>query len=91
MLRIILFSLLGLSIFNQFYLVAMFLFLWYLLVYTGYELVILAILLDGYYGAFYAVPVLTLVTFLVWIATLTTKRMLLLYTDKNEFISQKTP
>ena len=91
MIRIILFGLLILSIFNQFYLIAGAVFIWYLLVYTGYELVALAILLDGYYGAFYAVPILTLGTFFVWITTDTIKRLLLLYTEKNEFISQKTP
>jgi hypothetical protein len=91
MLRVISFLILLFCLINQFYLVAVGLFIWYLFKYSGYELVILGMLLDGYYGAFYAIPFLTLGTFLTWILVGAAKQRLLLYTEKNEVISQKTP
>ncbi len=66
---------------------AILIFGWYLFRYTGYELVLVAVLLDGYYGAFSHIPVLTISTFLAWSAVLVLRTRLLLYTQDNEIIS----
>ncbi len=62
------------------------LFAWYICVYTGYELVVLALLIDGYYGAFFHVPWLTIVVFGLFIMVTLTKERLLLYTHKDEIL-----
>ena len=66
---------------------ALVLFSYSLIRYTGFEVVIIGILLDGYSGAFYAIPYLSITTFALWILTDTLKQVLLLYTNKNEVIS----
>lgn len=61
--------------------------LWYLIKNDAYELIVLAILIDGYYQAFYSVPVLSIgATILVGTFNLI-KPQLLMYTGKNEVIS----
>ena len=54
--------------------------------FTGYEIVILAMLIDGYYGAFYNFPTLTVMTFLLF-TLVTYLKKLLLYTGGDEVIS----
>lgn len=61
--------------------------LWYLIKNDSYELIILAILIDGYYQAFYSVPVLSIwATILVGTSNLI-KPQLLMYTGQNEVVS----
>ncbi len=48
---------------------------------NGYEIVLLAILVDAYYGAFSFVPWATIATFFVWSISLYLKERLLLYTE----------
>ena len=62
------------------------LYLGYLAWYGGYEIVVLAILIDGYYGSFYTFPTFTIVTFVGW-TLVTYLKKLLLYTGGNEVIS----
>lgn len=87
MLRIFILLLLIFAIFNQFLWLSGLLFVWYLFKYAGFELVILAILLDGYYGAFYHFPRLTIIVFSLFFFTTITKERLLLYTQRDEIIS----
>ncbi len=86
MLRIIFLFLLLISILTQSYYLAGALYFGYLTWYSGYEIVVLAILIDGYYGSFYTFPTFTIVTFGGWLFFTYLKR-LLLYTGGNEVIS----
>lgn len=86
MFRIITLLLLLIAILTQSYYLAGALYIGYLAWYSGYEIVVLAILIDGYYGSFYSFPVFTLVTFLVW-TLVTYLKKLLLYTGGDEVIS----
>lgn len=71
----------------QLYVVAIPLMLWYLLVLPGYELIAVAILVDGYYQAFFGVPVLSLGTFLTVLIFDFSKPYLMMYTGGNEMVS----
>jgi len=51
---------------SQWYIPALILFGISLFRYSGFELVVLAVLLDGYYNAFASWPLLTIVSFLAW-------------------------
>ena len=86
MLRIVILFLLLIAILTQSYYLAGALYLGYLAWYSGYEIVILAILIDGYYGSFYTFPTFTIVTFMGW-TLFTFVKKLLLYTGGNEVIS----
>ncbi len=74
------------SILTQSYYLAGALYIGYLFWYTGYEIVALAILIDGYYGVFSSFPAFTVITFFLW-TLLTYLKKLLLYTGGNEVIS----
>lgn len=87
MTRIILLLLILLATINQLPIVAGGLFIFYLGYYTGYELVLVALLIDGYYGAFYSFPWLTVVVFWLFITVTVTKEKLLLYTQTDEILS----
>lgn len=86
MLRIVILLLILIFIFTQSYYLAGVLYLGYLARYSGYEIVVLAILIDGYYGAFYGFPTFTVVTFVAFLLVTYLKK-LLLYTGGNEVIS----
>jgi hypothetical protein len=86
MLRVTFLLFLLICILTQSYFLAGFLYLAYLVWYSGYEIVVLAILVDGYYGAFFGFPTFTIVTFLAWML-ITYLKKLLLYTGGNEVIS----
>lgn len=86
MLRIVILFLLLVSILTQSYYLAGALYIGYLAWFTGYEIVVLAILIDGYYGSFYGFPTFTVVTFVAW-TLVTYLKKLLLYTGGNEVIS----
>jgi hypothetical protein len=87
MFRIILLLALVLFWFMQFYVGALVVFVYYLFRYTGFELVIIAALLDGYMGAFSSLPIIFLTTTVLWIVVDVIKTRLLLYTEQNEVIS----
>ncbi len=80
MVRIITFIAILFFFFIQLPIVVVPLFLWYLFRYGGFELVIGAILLDGYYGGFLDVPALTIVVFVIYTARYFFKRHFLSYT-----------
>lgn len=85
-LRIFLFGLLTWCLVSQLYIVALPLYLWYLLRYQGYELLILAILVDGYFQSFNTLPFLSLITILLFFFLDIIKPQLLMYTSKNEVV-----
>jgi hypothetical protein len=72
---------------NQWYILAGLAFFGYLFRYAGYEIVALALLIDGYYGAFLEIPLLSLTVFCIWFATILLRERLLLYTQQNETLS----
>ncbi|MEZ4195616.1 MAG: hypothetical protein R3B53_04495 [Candidatus Paceibacterota bacterium] len=72
---------------NHFFVLAGLSFLFYLVLYSGYEIVVAGILIDGYYGAFVTLPLFTIVSFVCWILANSIKRLLLLYTNTNETFS----
>ncbi len=59
----------------------------YLLVYTRFALFLVTVLLDGYIGAFYEIPWLSLITGLLLVLVAISKKRLMLYTDQNEVVS----
>lgn len=61
--------------------------IWYIFRFSGYELIVLAVLVDGYFGAFYNVPVITIVTTVLVFTIDFLKPTLLLYTGKDEVVS----
>jgi hypothetical protein len=71
----------------QVYIVALPLGFWYILRFKGYELIVIAILIDGYYQAFYTTPVLTLSTLFVVLLVDIIKPQLLVYTGDDEIVS----
>ena len=60
---------------------------WYMFRFTGFELIILAILIDGYFGAFYSVPVISILAIIMVFSIDLLKPTLLMYTSKNEMVS----
>jgi len=72
------------------YFLAILLSLWYMFRFFGFELIFLAILIDGYFGAFYEVPVVSIVTIILVFLIDSFKSLLLMYTDNNEAVSKKT-
>lgn len=72
---------------SQWYLLAVLLFGISLFRYSGFELVVLAMLLDGYYNAFASWPLLTIATFLAWSLLIVLRQRLLLYTQSDETFS----
>ncbi len=71
----------------QLFMVAIPLTLFYVYRYTGYELVVLAIVIDGYYAAFYRFPGLSLLVALLVISADFIKPHLLMYTKDDAFVS----
>jgi hypothetical protein len=59
----------------------------YLFFYTAYELVVLAILIDAYYFAFFGSPILSLATGCAVFLTDFIKPRLLMYTKDDAYIS----
>lgn len=60
---------------------------WYLIKNDSYELIILAILIDGYYQAFYSVPILSIGAVILVGSINLIKPHLMMYTGANEAIS----
>jgi hypothetical protein len=71
----------------QLYIIAIPLMLWYVLMLDGYELVWVSILVDGYYQAFYNIPVLSIGTLGVVVLVNVIKPYLMMYTGGNEMVS----
>jgi hypothetical protein len=71
----------------QVYFLAIPLSLWFIFRYRGYELIIIAILVDGYYQAYYSIPILSITTILVVFLVDIIKPRLLMYTGDNEVVS----
>ncbi len=71
----------------ELYFLAVPLCLWYLFKYRGYELIAVAILVDGYYQAFYSIPVLSIATIILVVLFDFIKPQLLMYTGDNEVVS----
>lgn len=65
----------------QVYVVAVPLSIWYIIQYEGYELIVAAILVDGYYRAFFSFPKLTLIVLISVIFINFVKPKLLMYTE----------
>lgn len=86
-LKIILFLLIVWCLLAQIFFIAIPLGILYLLKNDGYELILIAILVDGYYQAFYSVPILSIVTLISVILVNIIKPYLLMYTGDNEVIS----
>ena len=87
MIRFLLVIGVALSFISQWYLLTLLLFSISLFKYSGFELVVLAMLLDGYYNAFASWPLLTIVSFLAWSLLIILRQRLLLYTQMDETFS----
>lgn len=87
MVRALLFVIIAVSFIGQFYVVAALCFLGSLLYFTGFELVVLAIILDGYFNAFATFPLLTVGVFVAWSVGMLLRERLLLYTRTHETLS----
>ncbi len=87
LIRLIIILVIAWSLVAQIFFLAVPLCLYYLAKNDGYELILIAILVDGYYQAFYHTPFLSiLAVFLVGLVNLI-KPQLLMYTGDNEAIS----
>ena len=60
---------------------------WYMFRFTGFELIVLAILIDGYFGAFYNIPMISILTIIMVFSIDLLKPTLLMYTSKDEMVS----
>ncbi len=87
MLRISLFILIALLMLTPFFWLAGLIAVWYMFCFTGFELIILAILIDGYFGAFYNVPIISILTIIMVFSIDLLKPTLLMYTSKDEMVS----
>lgn len=82
MFRFFIFVLITILMLTPFFWLAIPLAVIYTFYFTGYELMILAIMLDGYFGAFYTLPLISIFTiFLVYLMSLL-KPLLLMYTER---------
>lgn len=61
--------------------------IWYMFCFTGFELIILAILIDGYFGAFYNIPIISILAIIMVFSIDLLKPTLLMYTSKDEMVS----
>lgn len=86
-LRIATLSIITWCLMAQLYIVAIPLMVWYVFLVDGYELIAIAILVDGYYQAFYSVPVVSLATFGLVLFMDLSKPHLMMYTGGNEMVS----
>lgn len=85
-LRFILAIILTWLVIAELYILAVPLFLAYIFFYTGYELVLLAVLIDGYYFAFNSWPRITLLTFGVVLTLSFIKPRLFMYTKDDALL-----
>lgn len=69
------------------YLAAIPLAIWYMFRFIGYELIVLAVLVDGYFGAFNSFPIISLLTIVSVFFVDLLKPSLLMYTKTDEMVS----
>lgn len=62
MFRLVTFALVALCLFTNFVVLAVPLAAYYAWRYVGYELFVIGVLVDGYYGLFYDVPIFSMIT-----------------------------
>lgn len=87
MLRLLSLIIITTLIITPLYILAIPLGVWYMFRFTGYELIILAVLVDGYFGAFNTLPIISILTIaLVFLVDLL-KPSLLMYTKTDEMVS----
>lgn len=79
--RVIVFSLLVISLVSGWWLLALACAIGYVLAFTGYELFPLAVLVDGYYGGFAAIPVVSIVALSLIVMARWLRPYFLLYTE----------
>lgn len=87
MYRFLLIVAMALAFVSQFYAVAFLLFAVSLVKYTGFELVVLAFVIDGHYGAFDSIPLVSITVFTVWSMGVLLRQRLMLYTPEYETLS----
>ena len=87
MLRLLSLIIITTLIITPLYILARPLGVWYMFRFTGYELIVVAVLVDGYFGAFYTLPIISISTItLVFLVDLL-KPSLLMYTKTDEMVS----
>jgi len=87
MLRLLSLIIITTLIITPLYILAIPLGVWYMFRFTGYELIVVAVLVDGYFGAFYTLPIISISTItLVFLVDLL-KPSLLMYTKTDEMVS----
>ncbi len=87
MLRLLSLIIITTLIITPLYILAIPLGVWYMFRFTGYELIVMAVLVDGYFGAFYTLPIISISTItLVFLVDLL-KPSLLMYTKTDEIFS----
>ena len=87
MLRLLLLLSITTLIITPLYILAIPLGLWYMFRFTGYELIILAVLVDGYFGAFNTLPIISILTIASVFLVDLLKPSLLMYTKTDEMVS----
>ncbi len=87
MLRLVTFVLIAILIITPLYWLVLPIALWYMFRYTGYELIVLAILVDGYFGAFDSLPLISFITIILVFLIDLLKPSLLMYTKNDEMVS----
>lgn len=87
MFRIFIFIIIALLMLTSFFWLAGIISVWYMFRFTGFELIVLAILIDGYFGAFYNIPMISILTIIMVFSIDLLKPTLLMYTSKDEMVS----
>lgn len=87
MFRIFIFIIIALLMLTPFFWLAGIISVWYMFRFTGFELIVLAILIDGYFGAFYNIPIISILTIIMVFSIDLLKPTLLMYTSKDEMVS----
>ncbi len=87
MLRLLIIIIIAALVITPLYLAAIPLVIWYMFRFTGYELIILAVLVDGYFGAFNSLPIISLLTIVSVFLVDLLKPSLLMYTKNDEMVS----
>ncbi len=87
MFRIFIFIIIALLMLTSFFWLAGIISVWYMFRFTGFELIVLAILIDGYFGAFYNIPIISILTIIMVFSIDLLKPTLLMYTSKDEMVS----
>lgn len=87
MLRLVLFLTIATLIITPLYWWVLPLSIFYMFKFTGYELIVLAIFVDGYFGAFDSFPVISFICIAMVFLMDLLKPSLLMYTKNDEMVS----